>query len=124
MAELFTIKQGDTRPKLQYAMTYTATAGGIATTLVLASTAERGTASQVKLKARLTGTITTPKINATAAIASPLGGVVEYTWQTADTDVAATYSGEWEVLWSDGGISTIPNDSEFTIVVRDDLDLP
>lgn len=107
-----TIKQNDTRPKVD--RTLTETINGSTTVLNLSN------ASGVKLIARFSGS-NTAKINASAAIASANGGVVRYTFLAADTDTVGALQAEYEITWNDGGIETVPNDGYWSIEVVDDL---
>ena len=65
---------------------------------------------------------TAVKINrGSAAITSAATGEVTYSWGTADTDTAATYQAEIEIVWNDGKAETFPNDSYWEVVVTDDI---
>jgi len=61
------------------------------------------------------------KVDSAATVVDAAGGVVDYEWTSADTDVAGQYEIEFEVTFSGGGIQTFPNDSYGTVVVYDDL---
>jgi hypothetical protein len=106
---MFTIKQGDTRPKLVAVLSESGTPIDLTT------------ATSVKLLMRVTGSVGAAKVDAAATITSAAAGEVTYTWLAADTDTAGTYDAEWEITWSDGGIETVPNDGYFTVVVGDDI---
>lgn len=108
----FTIKQNDTRPRLDRSLSETINGASAPLNLT--------TASAVKLIARFTGSLVA-KINASAAIASANGGVVRYTFLAADTDTVGQLNAEYEITWNDGGVETIPNDGYFSIEVVDDL---
>jgi hypothetical protein len=61
-------------------------------------------------------------INAAAAtiVGPPTGGVVSYTWQTADLANPGFYRGKWTVTFSGGGVESFPNadgSGTFLIVV-------
>lgn len=108
----FTIKQNDTRPKMTRSLSETI--NGASAPLNLTS------ASAVKLISRFSGSLVA-KINASAGIASALGGVVQYTFTSTNTDVVGLMDAEWEVTWNDGGVETVPNSGYFSIEVVDDL---
>ena len=48
-------------------------------------------------------------------------GVVEYVWQTGDTDTSNTYNVEVEVDWGASTPQTFPSKGYFTIEITDDL---
>ncbi len=60
-------------------------------------------------------------VDAACSILDPLGGVVRYQWVPTDTATVATYQGEFEITWSDGKITTVPNDEYFKVVIVADL---
>ena len=64
-----------------------------------------------------------PKVAAAAIIDDPVlyPGAVHYEWGTGDTDTAGTYSAEWEVTYSGGGVATFPDDGYLTVNVVADL---
>lgn len=62
------------------------------------------------------------KVDAVASIVDATEGKVQYEWQGADTDVAGTFYGEFEVTYSDSKIETFPNNGYFTIIIHEDLD--
>ncbi len=49
------------------------------------------------------------------------GGVVQYDWQTGDTDTVGTYYVEFEVTYADGSIETFPNNSSLPLVITREL---
>jgi hypothetical protein len=48
-------------------------------------------------------------------------GIVEYQWQTGDTDTVGDFQAEIEVEWPDGGLQTFPAASYIRIRVYKDL---
>lgn len=103
----FNIKQGDTRPK------YVAVLTSNGTPIDLTN------ATSIKFLMRVEGQA--PKINAAAAFTDRPNGQVTYTWTGSDTDTVATYQGEFEITWSDGGVETVPNDGYLRIEIEDDI---
>lgn len=102
----FNIKQNDTSPSLQATLK---DASGTAIALT-------GASVRFHMKA-LDGTV---KVNAAMAITNASGGVVQYNWQTGDTNTVGSYSVEFEVTYSDSTIETFPNNQNLTIsVVRE-----
>jgi hypothetical protein len=101
----FTIKQNDTSPSIQVTLEDSAS---VAIPLVGAS---------VKLHMKsLDGVI---KINEAMTIADADNGVVQYDWQTGDTDTVGIYYIEFQVTYSDSSIETFPNSgNEVVSVVR------
>ena len=61
------------------------------------------------------------KIDASAAIVTPLEGVVRYDWQPSDTNAAGSYKAEFEVTYPDNTIETFPNDSYIRVEIIDDI---
>lgn len=95
MANTRTVKQHDTYPPL------------VATLSDLSGPVDLTTATAVKLIAvSLTHTIT-----GACSISDPTNGVVSYAWVTGDTAFTGTYTLEFEVTWTGGGIQTFPNGS-------------
>lgn len=54
-------------------------------------------------------------------LGDPKEGIVQYTWQTGDTDTLGNYESEFELQWEDGGVETVPNADYFEIEVVADL---
>lgn len=82
------------------------------------------TASAVKLLFKtVTGSTSYSRI---CTITSAAGGAVRYAWTSADastgpTSVVNSFNVEWEITWSDGGITTVPNVGYKTVAVVADL---
>jgi hypothetical protein len=79
-------------------------------------------ATSVTFKMRLASTTGAPAVDAAMDITTAASGRVTYEWQTGDTDTPGTYEAEFEILWTDGTIETVPNQGYMSIVVTDDLD--
>ena len=60
-------------------------------------------------------------ITGTCTIVSAAAGTVRYVWVTGNTTVAGTYQAEFEILWADGKIGTVPNEGYFTVEILADL---
>lgn len=103
----FNIKQNDTSPSLQATLK---DASGTAIALT-------GASVRFHMKA-LDGTV---KVDAAMAITNASGGVVQYNWQTGDTNTVGSYSVEFEVTYSDSTIETFPNNQNLTISVVKEL---
>lgn len=102
----FNIKQNDTSPSLQAILK---DASG--TVIILT-----GASVRFHMKA-LDGTV---KVDAAMTVTDNLNGVVQYDWQTGDTDTVGSYSVEFEVTYLDNTIETFPNNKNLTIsVVRE-----
>lgn len=96
-AELFYIKQGDTLPLFR---TTLKDAAGVGVNL---------TGSTVKLTLTNIETKALKITEASVSLIDAANGIVEYTWLTADTDTAGTFSAEFEVTTGGGRIHTFPN---------------
>jgi hypothetical protein len=105
----FVLKQNDTRPVLDATLTENGTALNLTT------------ATSVKFIMRQQGSLGSAKINTTAAFVNRTSGTVRYTWTSGDTDTIGSFNAEFEVTWSDGGVSTHPSNGYLTIDVQDDL---
>lgn len=112
----FTIKQGDTAPA--YVVDLQENTDTTPTALDLTD------ATSVTFKMRLAGAAASaaPVVDGDMTITTPATGRITYEWVTGDTDVAGTYEAEFEILWDDLTIETVPNDSYLSIIIVDDLD--
>lgn len=60
------------------------------------------------------------KIDTAMTIVDATGGIVQYDWQTGDTDTVGAYNVEFEVTYSDSSIETFPNNGNKVVsVVRE-----
>ena len=103
----FTIKQHDTWPALS--ATLSDQSGLINLT----------TATTVKLILKTASGSAT--ITGTCAIDDAVNGEVSYAWVSPDTDTVNSYNGEFEITWSNGKVTTVPNDTYFTVEIKADL---
>jgi hypothetical protein len=55
--------------------------------------------------------------NSNTSIVDGAGGIIDYTWQAADTDTTGTYLGRFKVTFSDGSIETFPNGGRYIKVI-------
>ena len=102
----FSIKQNDTSPSLQATLKDAA----------LNPIDLRGAAVRLHMKS-VDGTL---KIDEAMTIVTALEGLVQYDWQTGDTDTVGTYYVEFEVTYTDNSIETFPNNgSKVVSVVRE-----
>lgn len=106
MADSLTVKAGDTYPPVQITLS---DAGGSVDLTV---------ADSVRFVMKSGATIVEGPMTVTDATA----GIVEYTWTSGDTDIAAVYQAEVEVTWNVGEIETFPNDGYKTVTILADLD--
>ena len=58
---------------------------------------------------------TTKKVddNVNTSIVDGAGGIIDYTWQTGDTDTVGVYLSRFVVTFSDGSIETFPNGGRY-----------
>ena len=106
---VWTIKQGDTRPVLAA----TLLAGGNIVNLTSAST----------VKFTMTNSAGSVVVDlASCNIVSPMtNGQVTYTWQSADTETAGEFQGEFKVTWADSSIQRFPNRVNFQVIITPNL---
>ena len=71
---------------------------------------------------RLTDTTGAPAVDHAMTITDAANGRVTYAWQAGDTDTPGAYDVEFEILWSDSTIETVPNNGYESVIVTDDLD--
>ena len=103
----FSIKQNDTSPSLQ-ATLKDATLAPIDLT---------GATVMLHMKG-VDGTI---KVDQEMSITDATAGVVQYDWQSGDTDTAGTYYVEFEATYADDSIETFPNTGSLALVVTKEL---
>ena len=108
MQPTFTIKKGDTGPRLLYALS---PAAEIDLT---------GATVRFSMRSRVSGTV---RISRAAAVivTATVTPTVAYDWQTADTAVAELCDAEFEVTYAGGKIETFPNTGFIAVVVTDDI---
>jgi hypothetical protein len=103
----FKIKQNDTSPSLQ------------ATLKDASFTPINLTESQVRFHMKsVDGAL---KIDAPMVVVTPLQGLIQYDWQSGDTDTVGTYYIEFEVTYSDASIETFPNDGNKVVSIVKEL---
>jgi hypothetical protein len=102
----FSIKQNDTSPSLQ-ATLKDASLNPIDLT---------GATVMFHMKS-VGGTV---KVDQQMTITDATGGVVQYDWQSGDTDTVGTYYVEFEVTYADSSVETFPNNGNRAVsVVRE-----
>lgn len=103
----FSIKQNDTSPSLQ------------ATLKDASQTPINLTSATVMFHMKsIDGTI---KLDKPMSITDAEGGVVQYDWQSGDTDTVGTYYVEFEVTYSDASVETFPNNGNKVVTVVREL---
>lgn len=108
MQPTFTIKKGDTGPRLLYALSP-------ASEVVLT-----GATVRFSMRSRQAGTIRIDR--AAAVIVTDTGTpTVAYDWRAGDTAVAELCDAEFEVTYAGGVIETFPNSGFIAVVVTDDI---
>lgn len=103
----FNIKQNDTSPSLQ------ATLKDASLTAINLT----GASVQFHMKA-VDGTL---KVDAAMTVVDAEGGIVQYDWQSGDTDTVGAYYVEFEVTYSDNSVETFPNNGNKVISVVKEL---
>lgn len=108
MATDFTIKRRDQLPEIEVTLKDATGAlvnlSGSTVRFIMVSKSDNSTA-----------------VSAPATIVNAVGGVVKYSWQVGDTDVAGSYSGEFEVTFVSGKAETFPNARNLVIKIPADL---
>lgn len=103
----FSIKQNDTSPSLQ------ATLKDASQTPINLN----GATVMFHMKS-VDGTI---KVDAEMTITDEDNGVVQYDWQSGDTDTVGTYYVEFEVTYADASVETFPNNGNKVVTVVKEL---
>jgi hypothetical protein len=62
-----------------------------------------------------------PKVDASANVTDASNGVVQYDWQSSDTDTAGFYLCEWEITYSVGGTEKVPSTDHTYVHILEDL---
>jgi hypothetical protein len=104
----FSIKQNDTAPSLR------------ATLLNGSGNVIDLTGATVRFHMRELGK-TTIIINQACTVVNAVGGIVQYDWVAADTDVVGSYQAEFQVTYLDNSIETFPNDGYIWVDIIDDI---
>lgn len=103
----FNIKQNDTSPSLQ------------ATLKDASLTAINLTGASVRFHMKsVDGTL---KVDAEMDVIDELNGIVQYDWQSGDTDTVGAYYIEFEVTYADASVETFPNNGNKVISVVKEL---
>lgn len=110
MADI-TMKQNDTRPALYRSLGQTV--NDVASYIPLTA------ASRVTMYFR--NAAKTYVMVASCVIASAAGGVARHDWVAAESATTGIYEAEFEILWNDATIETVPNDGYFSIEFVDDI---
>lgn len=97
------------------------------TAVVLTSTLRDGagvvvnlTGASVKWNMRKVGSRLL-KVSAAGTVVTPLGGVVSYTWVTADVNEPGMFHGEWEVTFASGAKESFPNGRYLTVLFTEQV---
>lgn len=62
-----------------------------------------------------------PVVDAQTTIVDAASGVVEYAWQSGDTDEPGTYRTEWVVTTATGDEATFPDGGYKTVTIRPEV---
>lgn len=112
MAEIFHIKQHDTRPIMRATLTFPEDPE---------KTLSKATKVQLVMRSKGATDPAAPKVKSDASIADAPNNIVEYEWEAADTDTSGEFNAEFEVTWEDGGVESVPRSDYFIVHVHDDL---
>ena len=105
----YTIKQNDTYPPLE-AVLSDAT-GPIDLT----------TSTTITMILKATTGAVVPYLTKLCSIVNAPGGRVRASWAPTDLDMAGTYNGEFEIIWDDSSVETVPNSGYFSLEIEPDL---
>ena len=114
MSSSFTIKRGDTGPALEVTLL---DSDGTA----LDISGNLGVQFQMKERQYAGDGAVALKVDAAATVVNASGGVVKYSWTSADTNEVGEFVGEFVVTAGDGTIRTVPSPSFITVRVVGDL---
>lgn len=103
----FNIKQNDTSPSLQATLKDAS----------LEPIGLVGASVQFHMKS-VDGTL---KVDAAMDVIDSDNGIIQYDWQSGDTDTVGTYYVEFEVTYTDATVETFPNNGNKTINVVKEL---
>lgn len=108
MQPTFTIKRGDTGPRLLYSL------------MPAAEVDLTGATVRFNMRSRAEGSV---RVNrAPAVIVTAIGTpTVAYDWQVGNTAVAELCDAEFEVTYVGGAVETFPNNGFITVVVTGDI---
>ena len=109
MAATFFIKQNDTAPTLEAALT---DSNGRRRDMTQASTV-RFHMKDENGNALVTG--------GTGSIINAAKGIIAYDWQAGDTANTGTHSAEFEVTYNNGQVETFPNTGYIKVIIKDEL---
>ena len=109
MAATFFIKQNDTAPSIEAALT---DSNGRRRDMSQASTVRFHMKDE-------NGNILVE--NGVGTIINPTKGIIAYEWQTGDTANAGTHDAEFEVEYNNGQIETFPNTGYIKVIIKDEL---
>jgi len=59
--------------------------------------------------------------NGAVAVTDAANGIVQYEWDSSDTDTSGSFKAEWEVAYSGGDTETFPNTEYINIYIQRDL---
>ena len=104
----FNIKQNNTSPSLQAILKE-----GSGTVINL-------TGASVRINMKAVGG-TGLKVNSAMTIVNATGGIIQYDWQSGDTDTVGSYALEFEVTYADGSLETFPNSKNLSVTVIKEL---
>lgn len=109
MAATFFIKQNDTAPSIEAALT---DSNGRRRSMTEAS------AVRFHMKDE-NGNILIQ--DGVGSVINPAKGIIAYEWQAGDTANTGTHSAEFEVEYNNGQIETFPNTGYIKVIVKDEL---
>jgi hypothetical protein len=108
MTQLFTIKRGDTSPRLLYALQPSAEIDLTGATV------------RFSMRSRALGTLRVNRQTALIIIATGTP-TVAYDWKASETTNAETCEAEFEVTYASGAVETFPNADFITVLVTSDI---
>lgn len=77
-----------------------------------------GATATFKMRSLSSGAVV---VNSGARVLNPSKGLVEYAWRASDTATAGVYVGEFDIVFPDGSVLTVPREDTLEIWVVEDV---
>lgn len=108
MAATFYIKQNDTAPSLEVALTDS-------------NGRKRDMSQAAAVRFHMKDENGNVLVDNAGLVINTTKGIIAYQWQAGDTANTGTHSAEFEVEYNNGQIETFPNTGYIKVIIKDDL---